>query len=342
MIDERQLEQMKAMAEAAVMHAVRRTIVLDYTEESIVLVEMVLQDLHESKKKDGPTTEQISRVASVYGAYIGQVMLKCGLADLGFAWDIADNGEPCLMRAGSDDILRPLQRAFHRLVNGPEADIVYFYSWCFDAVYTEMGIVEGAPGSQFLAENGKLDAMEACRLFYEEVLYLPSDQITWDGRGHHFIDDVKANADVFYEKPELLKSVVPMTRDMKDLLTFIEQDEGLLVNDGEIHPALYRAIGEGPLTGITLFVLQNYPGALKIEGEGGEYHVTYDERLAKSIPGFYDLIGTLIYDLRAYNEIGGSFVVNFESEQNEIEMIDPVDVVMEGCEYEADKVIVVM
>ena len=339
MIDESQRKWLEAAAESAVEHAIRRTVVLDYSESSIVLVDMVLQDLYESKKRTSPTTKQISTIATIYGVYIGEVMLRSGLADLGFAWDSAENGEPCLMREGSDDTLRPLQRAFKRIINGPESDIVYFYSWCFDAVCTELGVTEGAPASEYRAENGKLDSLWACRFLWDEYLFLPSDEVIWDGREHHFINEVKGNADKFYTEPSLIKGIVPMSREMKDFLNYIEADENLVVNDGDIHPALYRAIGEGPLTGITLFALQSYVGALKIEGENDAYTVTYDERLAKSIPGFYDLIGTLIFDMRAYNDVSGRFEVSFVAEQNEVYMLDPVEVTMDGCVFEPDKVI---
>ena len=333
---------MSAASEGGRQHAARRAVFLDYSAQSVVLLELVLQDMYEAKSKDKPTTEQISNVAKVYGAYLGEVMLRSGLSDLGFCWDIASNGEPCLMREGSDDCLRPIMRCFKRIVNGPESDVVYFYSWCFDAVYTEMGITEGRPGEDFELEPGKMDAFKACELLADEYLFLPPDEVIWDGRGHHFIRDVKGNADVFYERPELLKSAVTMTREAKKLFETVEEDEELITNDGDIHPALYRAIGEGALTGITIFVLMTYKDVLKIEGEGDSYTVTHEERLARGIPGFYNLMGQFIYDLRAYNGLEGRFEVSFVDVSIDSDMLDPLDVMLDNCGLEQGKVIEVV
>lgn len=339
MIDQ---QQMADAAQAAVEHAAHRGVFLNFMPSSVMLLDMVLQELYDLKNKDGATMEQIGNVAQVYGAYLGETMLRTGLADLGFAWDLFENGEPCLMREGSEDVLRPLTRCFKRIINGPEADVIYFYSWCFDAVYTEMGITEGRAIERFELEPGKIDAFRACELLNDEYLFLPPEEVIWDGRGHHFIRDVKGNADKFYDDNELMKGVVSLTREAKDLFETVEKDEELMVHDGNIHPALYRAIGEGDLTGITIFVLMTYKDVLKIEGSGDSYTVIYEERLARGIPGFYEVMGNFIYDLRAYNGINGRFEVNFKHTSFETTALDPLDVMLEGCGLEEDKVIEVI
>jgi hypothetical protein len=98
-------------------------------------------------------------------------------------------------------------------------------------------------------------------------------------------------------------------------------------------------IREGDITPITLFNLMSYPGAMEIKREGEDYTVTYDQRLALAIPGFYDAVATLIYDMRAYNDIAGDFQVSFVGEENTCKAIGYVPEAVEGAAYEPDKVV---
>jgi hypothetical protein len=266
-------------------------------------------------------------------------MLNTGLADLGFVWDFNEQQEPCLVRPGSDDMLRPFSRVFKRVINGESEDIVYFYAWCFDAVYTEMGITEGRPGSEFLAPNGKMDAMKAAELLYNQSMFLPEGEIYWDGRGHHFIREVKGNADAIYRKDGMIKGLLAISRQVKECMDALEEDEGIRISERTVSPGVYDMIREGDITPITLFNLMSYPGAMEIKREGEDYTVTYDQRLALAIPGFYDAVATLIYDMRAYNDIAGDFQVSFVGEENTCKAIGYVPEAVEGAAYEPDKVV---
>ena len=332
-------EEMKQGADYAQARAFQLGFILDYRETSVVVLEALLADLHEQKKSVEPTTEMIGQIASLYGAYLGETMLNTGLADLGFVWDTNDMDEPCLVRPGSDDMLRPLTRVFKRVINGESEDVVYFYAWCFDAIYTEMGITEGRPGSEFLAPNGKMDAMKAAELLQNQSMFLPEGEIYWDGRGHHFIREVKGNADAIYRKDGMIKGLLAISRQVKECMDALEEDESIRISERTVSPGVYDMIREGDITPITLFNLMSYPGAMEIKREGEDYTVTYDQRLALAIPGFYDAVATLIYDMRAYNDIAGDFQVSFVGEENTCKAIGYVPEAVEGAAYEPDKVV---
>ena len=332
-------EEMKQGADYAQARAFQLGFILDYRETSVVVLEALLADLHEQKKTVEPTTEMIGQIASLYGAYLGETMLNTGLADLGFVWDFNEQQEPCLVRPGSDDMLRPFSRVFKRVINGESEDIVYFYAWCFDAVYTEMGITEGRPGSEFLAPNGKMDAMKAAELLYNQSMFLPEGEIYWDGRGHHFIREVKGNADAIYRKDGMIKGLLAISRQIKECMEALEEDESIRIDERTVSPGVYDMIREGDITPITLFNLMSYPGAMEIKREGEDYTVTYDQRLALAIPGFYDAVATLIYDMRAYNDIAGAFVVSFVGEEDTCKAIGYVPEAVKGAAYEPDKVV---
>ena len=101
---------------------------LDFSEESIKIVESILGQLHSEKKnaKASPQPEVINRVCHIYGAYIGEVMRR----NIGGEWILDDKlarGQKIpAMRKGQMQT-SPFAKVYKRIMNGPEDDVWFYY-----------------------------------------------------------------------------------------------------------------------------------------------------------------------------------------------------------------------
>lgn len=157
--------------------------------------------------------------------------------------------------------------------------------------------------------NNRFDHAAACWLLYNDILFFQNEEITWDGE-HHSIAGVQLNVAKADEVPVLVERSGNYIPAFVEMLMEVEQDEGLVVPKGLIHKALRDGIGEGDLTGITLMNLQALGKAMAIMQQGAhEYAVMADSRLVAGIPDFLNLMGRLIWDLRAFNGVEEPFSV---------------------------------
>jgi hypothetical protein len=97
---------------------------LDYSDDSVGDVEQILDFYHRdlARSEEKPTLNQIWSMAVVWGAYLGEVMRRkigepCG-------W-IFEDGELLLEAAGAK--ANPMGKAYKRIVNGPEDNVVSFF-----------------------------------------------------------------------------------------------------------------------------------------------------------------------------------------------------------------------
>lgn len=171
-------------------------------------------------------------------------------------------------------------------------------------------------------------------LLAEDYLYFPDDTISWNG-SHHEISRVDVN---FMMRSGLMDRVHDAwCADMDDIeevsqflvniLNEIEEDEALhvpkeLISDiirGPVCDGMNIGAG-GDLTGITLANLAAMASSIRLDDEisPDTYMLMYDTRLAKGIPQFFNLMGRLIWDMRACSKslAGKSFTVNFVGVRN--------------------------
>ena len=171
-------------------------------------------------------------------------------------------------------------------------------------------------------------------LLAEDYLYFPDDTISWNG-SHHEISRVDVN---FMMRSGLMDRVHDVwCADMDDIeevsqflvniLNEIEEDEALhvpkeLVSDvirGPVCDGMNIGAG-GDLTGITLANLAAMASSIRLDDEISRdtYTLMYDTRLAKGIPQFFNLMGRLIWDMRACSKslADKPFTVNFVGVRN--------------------------
>ncbi len=100
--------------------------VFDFTPGSIKDLDHILayygQDVRISKLTD----QQVYDLASIFGAYLGQVLLDQKYKEEGFAWiKEEDLSFPILKK--DDLVISPIEKVYKRLKNGPGEDIRDYY-----------------------------------------------------------------------------------------------------------------------------------------------------------------------------------------------------------------------
>ena len=171
-------------------------------------------------------------------------------------------------------------------------------------------------------------------LLAEDYLYFPDGTISWNGSRHE-IRRVDVN---FTMRSGLMDRVHnAWCVDMDDIeevsqflvgiLNEIENDEALhvpkeLISDiirGPVCDGMNIGAG-GDLTGITLANLAAMASSIRLDDEISRdtYMLMYDTRLAKGIPQFFNLMGRLIWDMRACSKslADKPFTVNFVGVRN--------------------------
>ena len=68
--------------------------ILDYSEKSVAVLDKVLRrhqkELRDKQDKD----EEMWQLTSIYGAYIGTMLLSNGLSRCGYAWNLTKENSP--------------------------------------------------------------------------------------------------------------------------------------------------------------------------------------------------------------------------------------------------------
>ena len=115
-----------ALTEKAVETAKEFNVALDYTPESIPVLEEFLHRLQNTITSQDLPEQIIWNLAASYGAYLGETLLRNGLSDCGFEWDETENGLPVLKR--DENWMSPISKAYKRLTFGKEDDLESFYT----------------------------------------------------------------------------------------------------------------------------------------------------------------------------------------------------------------------
>lgn len=112
-------------------------VALDYSEESVELVEAILAGIHEQLPRGfiskilrkGPSPETIDQLAKMLGGYVGEVMRR----NWGGNWKPESDAFPgeliyTLEIPGRGDVW-PHMKAGKRIVNGPEDNIWHYFQY---------------------------------------------------------------------------------------------------------------------------------------------------------------------------------------------------------------------
>ncbi|MGE9980798.1 hypothetical protein ACQRAJ_00935 [Collinsella sp. SGI.184] len=161
----------------------------------------------------------------------------------------------------------------------------------------------------------------AMELFCDGWLFLTHSDVTWDGSSHA-VKRIRINAD----KSERLLSHarehftdVPSNIDLCQYvgatLEELEKHAEPVVPRDDVSPRL-QLLFEGDLTPITLVQLMCVGDWLSVrQGNEGEIHVTYDERLAQQISGFGLFMASFVESLCSQSTMlsDGSVATVFEA-----------------------------
>lgn len=158
-------------------------------------------------------------------------------------------------------------------------------------------------------------------LFCDGWLFLEHSDVTWDGSSHA-LKRVRINADKsvwllshtrdhFNDVP----SNIDLCQHVGTTLVELEKHTELVVPRDDVSPRL-QLLFEGDLTPITLVQLMCVGDWLSVrQGNEGEIHVTYDERLARQISGFGLFMASFVESLCSQSTMlsDGSVATVFEA-----------------------------
>lgn len=158
-------------------------------------------------------------------------------------------------------------------------------------------------------------------LFCDGWLFLEHSDVTWDGSSHA-LKRVRINADKsvwllshtrdhFNDVP----SNIDLCQHVGTTLVELEKHTELVVPRDDVSPRL-QLLFEGDLTPITLVQLMCVGDWLSVrQGNEGEIHVTYDERLAQQISGFGLFMASFVESLCSQSTMlsDGSVTTVFEA-----------------------------
>ena len=100
---------------------------LDYSENSIVDLEEILDWYSKDVSVSKPTENQIWSMAIIFGSYLGETLLKNGLSEKGFVWGKEPSSNIPLLIRNDSAYLTPNDKVYKRLVNGGEDSVISFY-----------------------------------------------------------------------------------------------------------------------------------------------------------------------------------------------------------------------
>ncbi len=100
---------------------------LDFSENSIVDLEEILDWYSKDIVVSKPTENQIWSIAIIFGSYLGETLLKNGLSEKGFVWKTEESSNVPLLIKDDGFYITPNDKVYKRLVNGSEDNVIFFY-----------------------------------------------------------------------------------------------------------------------------------------------------------------------------------------------------------------------
>lgn len=99
---------------------------LDYSPESIAILEEILQNHYEEAMVDQITDGYLWNISVIYGVYLGETLLRNAISELGYHWVLDDENVPSLVK-DEKNTMSPVTKTYKRLKNGPEDNVQSFY-----------------------------------------------------------------------------------------------------------------------------------------------------------------------------------------------------------------------
>ncbi|WP_124099744.1 hypothetical protein [Ruminococcus sp. Marseille-P6503] len=99
---------------------------LDYTPDSVLSLEQLLDGQSKYARESGASDIYLWNLAVVFGAYLGQTLLHNRLAGLGYSWSSDEDGVPFLKK-DNDNAVYPINKVWRRLKDGESDNVRSFY-----------------------------------------------------------------------------------------------------------------------------------------------------------------------------------------------------------------------
>ena len=123
------MNEMKELAENAVEAAKFFGMDLDYSAASLEGLDSLAQRIYRLGRNQPLPEEILLSVSNLYGAYLGEVLLRSGLDTLGFGWVKNEEGE---IGIGKEDFwAAPVSKVYKRITQGPYHDLANFFEVIF-------------------------------------------------------------------------------------------------------------------------------------------------------------------------------------------------------------------
>lgn len=100
---------------------------LDYTNQSIIDLEEILDHYSKDISISKPTTNQVWSLATIFGFYLGETLLKNGFSEKGFIWGKEPSSNVPLLIKDNGAYLTPIDKVYKRLINGSVDNVSSFY-----------------------------------------------------------------------------------------------------------------------------------------------------------------------------------------------------------------------
>ncbi len=99
----------------------------DHSESTIARLEEILQYYYEDAAASSPTEKQLWSMSCIWGAYLGETLLKNGLSGKGFGWAVVGNSLVPVLKRGDTEYITPVDKVYKRLTNGGGDNVISFY-----------------------------------------------------------------------------------------------------------------------------------------------------------------------------------------------------------------------
>ncbi len=161
---------------------------------------------------------------------------------------------------------------------------------------------------EFMAADGKIDAVKVTELFFSDVVFNNEDEIVYDGK-HHAMVGLQFNSDVLDRYPTVSAHYRSFGNAIRAVAQFIEDNKNLMIPKTMFHKRLLVLTRKRPITGITFLDLCAWHLLRITEDSDAQYTVTVDRNLVMGLPACTRLMAELVATLRAFNGKQGAFAV---------------------------------
>ncbi|MBP0725797.1 hypothetical protein J5Y03_11505 [Bacillus sp. RG28] len=123
-------DMMIAYSEDALDLASQMGISLDYSEDSLKLLDEILEEYHLGLPKGikklffrGPSEEDIVQMSKIWGGYLGEVIRR----NIGGEWEMSKNFNNAISLTINNTEIYPPAKVNKRIINGKEDEVFFYY-----------------------------------------------------------------------------------------------------------------------------------------------------------------------------------------------------------------------